>query len=240
MFTKKLVISSIVAVAASFAAANTFALKDGFYAGVGLGWGQVDQNGISHSDMTSIANTALNAGGFVAPYTVTSNHTSTDNNGFAGRLFAGYQIDCHWGAELGWSKFSNMHTNGTITGVTSNGSGFPYTINASGTIDTNAVDLVAKGTMPLPQNFSFFGKLGGAYIWENFTAKGNGTVNGINVAGRKSKDENNFWPTFGLGFGYDFAPNMAANLEWNRIQKVGSSDLNSTDLVTVGLVVSLA
>ncbi len=233
MFTKKLVITSLVTVAASLAAASTFALNDGFYAGIGLGWGTVNQNGVTHSDMNSIATDAL----FPSTFSVTENHTSTDNNGFAGRLFAGYQIDCHWAAELGWSKFSNMNTHGTISGVAST---FPYTINASGKIDTNAVDLVAKGTMPLPSNFSFFGKLGGAYIWEDFTVKGSGTLNGVTVSGKKNKDENNFWPTFGLGFGYDFAPNMAANLEWNRIQKVGSSDLNSTDLVTVGLVVSLS
>ena len=234
MFTKKLIISTLVAAAASIAAANTFALNDGFYAGVGLGWGMVDQNGITHNDMNTIATDALGTTSF----SVTNNHTSNDNNGFAGRLFAGYQIDCHWSAELGWSKFSNINTKGTITGLVSTQ---PYTINASGDISTNAIDLVAKGTMPLPNNFSFFGKLGGAYIWENFDVKGNGTIDSVTaISARKNKDENNFWPTFGLGFGYDFAPNMAANLEWNRIQKVGSSDLNSTDLVTVGLVVSMS
>ena len=234
MFNKKILLGmATLSITSILGATNSFASVDGFYLGGQIGWGNVNLNGISNSDMVQVANAVL-----PGAYTITSNSTSTSDDGWAGRLYAGYQFDCHWAAELGWSIFSDVNTNGTIRGVdlvtTS-----PYTIRANGSVDIDAVDLVVKGMMPLENNFSIYGKLGVAYVWShggdaNASFVEPGIIN-VSTGNVNLSNEHKFFPTAGIGVGYDITPNVVANIEYDRIQKVGSSDLGSTDLATVGL-----
>lgn len=145
------------------------------------------------------------------------NSSSTKDTGIAGRIAAGYQFDDTWAAELGYSKFSNATDKGNVLGL-------PY----SATLKTSAVDLVGKASLPLQNGFSVYGKAGIAYLMESV----NGSVANVNLG---HDSEHKVFPTFTVGTAYDFTPNVVGDISWNRIQKVGSSDLNSTDLVGVGI-----
>lgn len=233
MFNKKILLGmATLSISTLLGATNSFASVDGFYLGGQIGWGKVHLNGLSSSDMQEAADLAL-----PGPFTVTSNSTSTSDDGWAGRLYAGYQFDCHWAAELGWSIFSDVDTSGTIKGIDLVNVA-PYTIHANGSVDIDAVDLVVKGMMPLQNNFSVYGKLGVAYVWSH---GGNASASIIepgiiNATGKVNlSDEHKFFPTFGVGVAYDITPNVVADIAYNRIQKVGSSDLGSTDMATVGI-----
>lgn len=201
-------LSTMIAATAVNAAVN------GFYLGGQLGWGNTHQSGISSSDMSESANVPLTS----------SSSSNSGNTGFAGRAFGGYQFNPNWAVEAGWTQFHNMSLHGSAT--TSVGT----TLNAQGTFKANAVDLVAKGIMPLRNGFNVFGKLGAALLIERtrITSTSGTSLTDSDLARR-------IFPTFGLGVGYDINQNFATDLSWQHIQKTGSSALANTDFIGIGL-----
>ncbi len=90
--------------------------------------------------------------------------------------------------------------------------------------------------MPLQNGFALYGKLGAAWL----DAKASESVSGNSIfAGSASTSgsgtEHKILPTFGVGLSYDSTPNVPVDISWNRIQKVGNTDLESTDLFSVGV-----
>jgi opacity protein-like surface antigen len=232
MFSKKIMLGVVVLGISSAVAVNSYAALPGFYLGGQLGWGKVHQANISRGDMNSILSSGLGTNN----YTVNSFSSSGSDDGIAGRLYGGYQFNTNWAAELGWSKFKNMTTN-AYSKATDNRTGSPVIASASGTVKTDAFDLVAKGIYPIQNNINVYGKFGLAYLTER--ANGSASVyerDVLSASGSGHQNEHKVYPTFGAGVSYDIAPNVAADVSWNRIQKVGGSKtLGSTDLVGVGL-----
>jgi OOP family OmpA-OmpF porin len=133
------------------------------------------------------------------------NGADNSSGGFAQRVAGGYQVTQNFAAELGYTHFKD-------------------TTFSPGKIQQYAIDLVAKGMLPLTGDFGVFGTLGGAYL--------NGKAS---ISGESSNTNSNFWPTFGLGAKYDFTNSVPVTFSWQRIQKVGTSNLKSTDLFSLGL-----
>ncbi len=205
---------SMIAAAILVSAGSAQAALPGAYLGGQLGWDNIHQAGFSNSDMNEL----------LGPGTTSSTSTS-GNKGLGGRLFAGYQFNENWAVETGWTKFHNMSSRGTAV----NGS---TTVSASGTLKADALDVVAKGILPLQNNFSVFGKLGLAYLMERAKV----SLTGAGVSLSDSDRTNKVYPTFGLGVGYDFTQNVSGDLSWTRIQKIGSnSSMASTDFIGLGL-----
>ncbi len=233
MLSKKIMCG--VAVLGTAVALNAYAVQPGFYMGGQLGWGKVHQDTITNHDLNAITTSGLGYNN----YTVKSYSESSSDSGLAGRLFGGYQINETWGAELGWSKFKNMTTKASDKGV-DNVNGLPFSSSASGTVKTDAIDLVAKATYPIQNNINVYGKLGAAYLMQRANASAALSEPGFKVAGSGSDNEHKVYPTFGVGASYEFTQNVAADLSWNRIQKVGNSKkMSSTDFVGVGLIYSI-
>ncbi|VVC76561.1 Outer membrane protein A [Aquicella siphonis] len=232
MLTKKIMLGVAALGLSSLVTANAFAAAPGFYVGGQLGYGNVHQSDISRTDMNDLIGSAVGNNKF----TVNSFNNSGKDTGLAGRLFAGYQVNSNWAGELGWSKFSTMNTKASATATDNNPGGSTVTANARGNIKTDAVDLVAKGIYPLQNNVSVYGKVGAAYIMSRAHASASASEAGVTVSGSGSKNSHKIFPTVGVGASYDFTSNVAADLSYNRIQKVGSSsNIGSTDLVSVGL-----
>lgn len=231
MLNKKIMLGVAALSFAGLVSANAFAAAPGFYLGGQLGYGSVHQSDISRSDMNNLIGSAVGNNNF----TVNSFNNSGKDTGLAGRLFAGYQFDTNWAGEMGWSKFSTMNTKASATGIDNN-NGNAINASAKGSIKTDAVDLVAKGIYPLQNNVSIYGKAGAAYVMSRAHASASVSEPIGTVSGSGSKTEHKIYPTFGVGASYDFTSNVAADLSYNRIQKVGSSsNIGSTDLVSVGL-----
>ncbi|SRR5579883_96101 len=210
---KKKILTAAVATLAATGLAAAHAAVNGAYVGGILGYGNVHEGNTSSTDVTEIE----------PGLTGTSNFSSNDR-GIAGQIFGGYQFTQNFAAELGVTKFSNatQKVTGSVAGVA-----LP---TIKGTVKTSAVDLVAKGMLPLQNGFGLYGKLGVAYLMASADVKAEGL-------GSASASQHNLYPTFGVGASYDINQNLVADVSWNRIQKVGSSNSNlpSTDLFGAGL-----
>lgn len=204
MLQKKLAIAALAGFATLSLSTIANAALPGFYIGGEAGWGD------THYTISDLA----------LPGVTTASSKST---GFAGRIFVGYQFDCTWGAELGYTLFSNAKFD--------NGAGFVpgigTVVSANAKVEQYAVDLVGTGTLPLGNCFNLYGKLGAAYVHAKATA----TVNFPTTSVSENDDGNKVFPTASVGVNYDLTPNIPIGIEYTRIQKVGSTNIKSSDLV---------
>jgi OmpA-OmpF porin, OOP family len=217
MLKRRILIGMVITLTTAFGAINTAsAALPGIYLGGQLGWSN------THWSLSNIP-------GIVAyPSLVPSNALaitgrlssgSVDTNGLAGRAFLGYQFNDYWATEFGYSRFNNSDVRNAYVFIPTT-TGLINLRAADQNIREYAVDAVAKGIWPLCNCFGLYGKFGAAYI---------------NASGKYNNNANHINPTFGLGLSYDVTPNVPIDVSWNRIQKVGSSQIPSTDLVTLGV-----
>jgi hypothetical protein len=212
---------------------NAYAINQGLYLSGQMGWGNVHQTTVSKNNMSNLIGNALDSTDFTIN---TYNATVSDPTGIAGRGAIGWQYGSNWALEFGFSKFSNVQTQVNST-ITDNTTGLPALAVENGNYQTDAFDLSGKAILPLAYNFSVNGSLGLAYLWGWPNEKVSVTESGVATGAGNNEHETRWYPTFGLGAGYDFTPQVQAVLSWNRIQQVGSSThfVRSTDLVSIGL-----
>jgi opacity protein-like surface antigen len=212
MLNKKNILSVTCSAVASLLFATTAnATVSGPYLGGDLGWGTTHQQGFEQIDILK------------------GMDVNTTQDGLAGRIFAGFKFNEYLAAEMGYTKFSNQTSKFNQNVGLDNLAG-------NEKIQAYAVDLVAKGTLPLQNGFSLFGKLGAAYLAEDASA----TVTASDpffgtVSDSVSQNTNKILPTFGLGVSYDINSNLSTEVSWMHIQKVGTTDLQNTDFIGLGL-----
>lgn len=166
----------------------------------------------------------------------TLNLTSANlsNNGAAGRLAIGYQLNQNFAVEMGYMRFGKGKSKGFVT---SGDPLDPSMLTMSASMKQNAIDLVGKGILPLSDKFNVYGKLGVAYLTTNLkgdVTKGDGektTIgnDGFDVAKHK-------WaPEAAIGVSYDFTPNISMDTSWTHIQPLGNKRPGNVDFVAVGI-----
>jgi OOP family OmpA-OmpF porin len=136
---------------------------------------------------------------------------SCDDTDTAFRVFGGYQINRHFGVELGYADLGKAEATGP---------------GGSASVKSKAFDLVAVGTLPVAQNFSVYGKLG------FYRADTDGTGPG------GSASETNTDLTYAIGVGYDFNKNLGIRGEWQQYSKVGGGAIGDSniDVMSIGVV----
>ncbi len=120
-------------------------------------------------------------------------------------------------------------------------------VTASGSLIEQALDFVGKGTIPLGTNFDFYGKLGAAYLFANSKLHLACTHRADCVAIRNSKDaslyndgtQQRLLPTASIGLSYNLTQRVPIDISWTRIQKMGSGDLKSTNMLGLGIAYDL-
>lgn len=136
-------------------------------------------------------------------------------NGIAGRIYGGYKFNENLAVELGGSKYSNAT--------------WKALNNTTITLKTYAVDLLAKGIVPISDKVSVFGQAGAAYVKANISAPNNTTLQSANFVR----------PKVALGAEYAINENLSANVTASRIFKKGSVTDNkylpNLDMATIGL-----
>ena len=154
----------------------------------------------------SIGQTTASDGcsGIIVPG-ITCNDSDT-----AWRILGGYQIDRNFAVELGYHDFGKVKATG---------------FGVNGEVTANAWELVAVGTLPLRNQFSVYGKLGGY----------RGDTQLRSNAGFSGSDTNTDI-TFGVGGRYDFSPQIAFRAEYQAYQSVGGDTVGSSDfdVISVG------
>lgn len=134
---------------------------------------------------------------------------STHQGGFAGRAFVGYRFNQYIQTEFGYDYFPNNKYEASAGSQS-------VTFKEK----TQAIDLIAKGMLPLG-NFDLFATAGGAYVWSKVTGSSN--VPGFTIGDAKKSQ---LRPTYGAGVAYNINPNVAIDASWKQIygSKTTASD----------------
>ena len=152
----------------------------GFYFGGSLGYSRVD---LDTGSLASAGMTTL----------------SSDDNDTGWKLFAGYQFHRNWAVEGTYYDLGKFNAFGRVTGTAT-----PASVSAH----LKGWGLAAVGILPLQQNVSLFGKLGG--FWSD--SKATATAGPFAAATDDSSSE---WLA-GIGATYNFTRNIGvrAEAEW--------------------------
>lgn len=143
--------------------------------------------------------------------------------GLGGGAQIGYQFNPYIAAELGYLYFHNVSQNFAPFG------------NAN--YKEQAGDLLIKGTLPLNNYFSIYGKAGAAYVDSQtelstsdlyFAPNGNVYNNAY-----FSQSTHPIRPVYGIGVSYNITPNVSADLGWTRIQR--NNTIPNADIAALGL-----
>ncbi|EKD74820.1 MAG: hypothetical protein ACD_44C00325G0001 [uncultured bacterium] len=162
----------------------------------------------------------LIAGESYTNYTASNTGLSSaniNNQGLGGGIFAGYQFNLNFSAEINYIRFTNTKFSNI------NGTNGP-----AGRVVEDAYELFLKGICPVSNNgFNVSAKVGIAYI--NATAS-----HAIFDNNSEAPNESRGAFTYGVGFGYDVTPTVPVEISWTRVQNSGN--LQNADLA--GLSVS--
>lgn len=123
------------------------------------------------------------------------------------KILAGYQINRHFAAELGYVDFGEVNASGP---------------GGTASIQSHAFDLVGLGILPLGNRFSVYGKLG------VYHATSDARIRTALLNADASDDATDL--TFGLGASFDITPRFALRGEWQRYSDVGGNDVGKADV----------
>jgi len=146
-------------------------------------------------------------------------NTSTSNNGLGWNLNLGYKFIPYFGAELGYTKYSDAYGKYQGTSVADD--------------SHYALDIAGKGIFPLSDSGAeLFAKFGLARAHSHVTEQNASFVNSHGlVINTGSHSASSYY--IGLGAEYAFMPNMLVNVQWARAK--GDSHTGRLDLYSVGL-----
>ncbi len=245
---KSLLTASVLSAVAAIASTSAFAdntstyCKPGFYAGVQGGRGDTfynPSNTLTQPKTAEIASLPA-VGSIVNNDEITATSASftqqdVDDTGLAGRLYAGYQFNPYFAMEAGYTQFSktefSMLANTSVTTLEGTGDTNSSTYY-NGDISEHAVDLSAKGTLPLQYGFGLYVKAGLSYIQADryvnaFTNAGATTTNvnayNVPVETTYSQTYQAVRPNYGGGIDYTI-PNTNVDVEifYNEIAGAGA------------------
>lgn len=147
------------------------------------------------------------------------------NAGLAGRLAIGYQFNPYFATELGYLRLANQK--GKDDGSTGDYIG-------TETLKQQAIDVAAKGILPINDKFNVYGKLGVAYLSSTVRSNFDGTKQNQNKYFGLAKHQ---WaPEAGVGVSYNVTPNMFVDASWTHIQPIrGKNKPGNVDFAAVGI-----
>ena len=174
---KKLITSATAAIGlAAGGSAWAQAPQDvGFYLGGSLGYSviELDTGSLAAAGMTTL---------------------SSDDNDTGWKLFGGYQFHRNWAIEGSYYDLGKFNASGVVTGTAT-----PASVSAK----IKGWGVTAVGILPLQQNFSLFGKLGGFFSDSSASA----TAGAFAAATGDSSSE---W-LGGVGVMYNFSRNWGVS-----------------------------
>lgn len=203
-----------IALATTLAVSAAQAATPGFYLGVQAGTARADESKLNNALLA-----VFNEVGEDMPSGSTLTYTSSEG-GFSGRIFGGYNFTRYFGIEAGYSKIANNSYDITYSSIGNSGT-------SKLTLKTDAIDVVAKGYLPLDmltdtlsENLNLYGKAGLAYV--NHKAESSRSQTGAaTITSTDSKKQ--YRPVFGVGASYNFTKEVAMDISYTRIQ--GKGDL---------------
>ena len=150
-----------------------------------------------------------------------------DDSGLAGRLAIGYQFNPYFSAELGYLRLENQKGNARSKPT-------PKLAPATETLKQNAIDIAAKGILPVTDKFNVYGKLGVAYLTSTITSHFGNVKDNQNDWFGINKDT---WaPEAAIGASYNVTPNVFVDTSLTHIQTIGHKNKpGNIDFAAVGI-----
>lgn len=145
---------------------------------------------------------------------------SCDHKDNAAKIFAGYQFNRYFAAEIGYSDLGESAAGGVVSGV-----------NVNAKAAYVAWELVGVVSFPVIDRLSLYGK-GGFYRAET-TINGTEAVPGFTAT--PPTGDRNSDATLGVGVKYGITGNLAVRGEWQRYYAVGGPDVGDTDIDVFGV-----
>lgn len=155
--------------------------------------------------------------GAVANQGVNVTSGNSDKQDTAWGLTLGYDINPNLAVEAGYVNLGSM-------GYQSNATGGAVT----GSLKSQGLTLAAKGSLPLANGFTAYGKVGLIDARTDLRTSGLSTTN---------TREYSVEPLVGLGVSYDITPKVATNVEWTHYSDLGGASTSeaSYNTLSVGL-----
>ncbi|MBV9189592.1 MAG: outer membrane beta-barrel protein [Betaproteobacteria bacterium] len=203
----KLTLAAALALASSAAFAQS-GEKDGWYAGLDLGYTRL---GISGGDIDgALANQGI------------ASSTSIDQSDKSIGISGGYRFNRNFAAEAAWESLGRYAYSSTTAADTINGK-----------LKPSALSLSALGIYPFTRNWSAYGKLGVTRTEMDLTAS---STTGATAVSNQSSSSTGW--LVGGGLTYDFDGGYYTKLGWDRYEHVGdsaSTGKGSIDLYQIGV-----
>lgn len=187
--------------------ATPAAYAEGFYVAGALGRASIDLE-------KSETDAALTGAG------VTGLSSSVDENDTYYGLSLGYALNANFAIEAGYVDFGDARYRASFTGG-----------NANARVEAHGWALSVLGILPLGDQFSVFGRLGG--IQSKVEIDVDATGPGGSASGRASDRE---WSAlYGVGAGYAITPQIGVRAEYTRYDKLGGDNTGEGDVDTWSL-----
>ncbi|WP_342228271.1 outer membrane beta-barrel protein [Rickettsiella endosymbiont of Rhagonycha lignosa] len=156
---------------------------------------------------------------------------SMPNGGIAGRFAIGYQFNPNLAVELGYLQLSTLKA--TTPNIVIHGAWYqPGSI----TLKQNAIDVAAKGILPINDKFNVYGKLGVAYLTSEAAYLNERTGNNDNYGNDLGVAKHQWAPEAGIGLSFNITPNAFIDTSWTHIQPIGGKNKpGNIDFAAVGI-----
>lgn len=139
------------------------------------------------------------------------------NNGLAGRLAIGYKVAPNFAFELGYLQLPSAE----------------FTLGPRFTNKQHAIDVAAKGLLPITNNVNIYGKLGIAYLTTQLQGQNFRTTRDINF--EQNIDKHVWSPEVAVGMDYNITPNVTVDTSLTHIQTMGNHRPGNIDFLAVGV-----
>jgi len=202
----KLILAAALALSSGVASAQS-GEKEGWYAGLDLGYSRL---GVSGSDVDgALANQGV------------AGSTSIDQSDKSYGVSGGYRLNRNFAAEMAWESLGSYSYSSPSATDTINGK-----------LKASALSLSALGIYPFSRNWSAYGKLGVTRTSTDLTASSTTGASAVSNASSSSTG----W-LLGAGLTYDFDSGYYVKGGWDRYDHVGdaSTGKGSIDLYQIGV-----
>lgn len=204
---KKILITSILTASACAVMNANAALPVGLYVSGQTGYADTHIKSRIHADTPSLSDIGV----------------VLANDGLAGRLAVGYKVTPNFALELGYLQLAQGKFFDSKAKTFYN--------------KQHAIDVAAKGILPITHNVNIYGKLGAAYLTTTLLVDtAADEVHYSEIINNALGIARYQWaPEVAVGMAYEITPNMSVDTSFTHIQPMGNNRPGNIDFLAVGV-----